>query len=330
MEGPSSPIKHHGSFSPTKHPNGVTKKSPRHSTYVLALLWITQFLSLFGTEVSKFGLRIWTYQSTQSTTSFAMITFFTEVPSILLSPITGPLVDRWDRKVILVGSDIIAGLATLFLFTLWGTTGMSLHHVYFANIVQSIMNAFQWPAFMASITLMVPTEKLVKVNGWNQAASGLSMLLAPTVSAALLSYKDLSVVFLLDFATLMLAVSITTFFISIPRFSTLTPTKINTSPTFQMLMTDALEGWHFITNDRGLVALLAFNSLMQVTNGIVQILFTPLILTFAGPQAIANTLTASGIGALVGFALPGLLKLKDTPDVMVVLGTFKFISQNKC
>jgi len=82
----------------------------------LRLLWVSQFISILGTEVSKFALRTWSYESTSAVTSFAWLIFLSELPAILLSPLTGAIVDRYNRKLLMMASDLTAGVATMMLW----------------------------------------------------------------------------------------------------------------------------------------------------------------------------------------------------------------------
>ena len=79
------------SSSPHAGGGGLSKSSQN----TLALLWLGQFVSLLGTEISKFSLRIWSYEKSGSSAEYAGVIFFTEMPSILMSPLTGPIVDRF-------------------------------------------------------------------------------------------------------------------------------------------------------------------------------------------------------------------------------------------
>lgn len=84
------------------------KSTPKASTFskkTFFALWFGQFISLVGTDITKFALRIWTYQRTQSVGQYALITFFSEMPTILLSPLAGTFVDRYPRKWIMVLAD---------------------------------------------------------------------------------------------------------------------------------------------------------------------------------------------------------------------------------
>ena len=61
------------------------------------LIWLGQLVSLLGTGMTRFALTIWAYQETGSATTLALVAFFSFGPVVLLSPIAGALVDRWNQ-----------------------------------------------------------------------------------------------------------------------------------------------------------------------------------------------------------------------------------------
>ena len=71
------------------------------------VLWFGQLISLLGTSMTRFALTIWAYQTTGSATALALVGFFSFGPSVLLSPVAGAIVDRWDRKKIMIATDLV-------------------------------------------------------------------------------------------------------------------------------------------------------------------------------------------------------------------------------
>ena len=145
---------------------------------VFFLLVLSQFLSLLGTDVVKFAVRVWTYKETGSVAQFAFITFFTEIPSLLLSPLAGAIVDRYPRKLILLLSDSISMCASLMLVVSYSHGSLGVWKIYAAGFVQSLMNGLQWPAFTATVSLLVDKEELVRFNSVSQGAIHLSMMVS--------------------------------------------------------------------------------------------------------------------------------------------------------
>ena len=77
--------------------------------------WLGQVISLIGSNLTSFALGVWVYERTGSPTLFAFIGLFAVLPKVIFSPIAGALVDRWDRRKVMIFADAGAGLSTLFI-----------------------------------------------------------------------------------------------------------------------------------------------------------------------------------------------------------------------
>jgi MFS transporter, DHA3 family, macrolide efflux protein len=85
---------------------------------LFAVIWSGQFFSLLGTYMSQFALSIWAWQKTGEATALALVALFSFGPSVIMFPIAGALVDRWDRKLVMMISDVASGIATIIVFIL--------------------------------------------------------------------------------------------------------------------------------------------------------------------------------------------------------------------
>jgi len=83
------------------------------------VIWSGQLVSLLGTGLTRFALLLWLYEQTGEATSIALLGFFSFGASVMISPLAGVVVDRLDRRWVLIGADTGAGLMTLFLFVLY-------------------------------------------------------------------------------------------------------------------------------------------------------------------------------------------------------------------
>jgi len=88
------------------------------------LVWIGQIVSVLGSGMTGFGLTIWMYQQTKSATAMGMMQVAFITPFLILSPIAGVMVDRYNRKVMMMVSDLAAGLSTVGLLILFATGHM--------------------------------------------------------------------------------------------------------------------------------------------------------------------------------------------------------------
>ena len=81
----------------------------RRNVFVFVVVWLGQLVSLVGSGLTSFALGLWVYERTGSVTLFALISLFAVLPGVVLSPLTGVLADRWDRRWVMVLSDTGAG-----------------------------------------------------------------------------------------------------------------------------------------------------------------------------------------------------------------------------
>ncbi len=139
-------------------------KQPR-GMFAFVLVWVGQIISVLGSSMTGFGLTIWMYQQTQSATALGMMQVAFITPFLILSPIAGVMVDRYNRKMMMMVSDLAAGLSTVGLLVLFATGHMQFWYLYVAQVINGIGNTFQWPAYSAAISTMVPKEQYTRANG---------------------------------------------------------------------------------------------------------------------------------------------------------------------
>lgn len=267
----------------------------RAAPKVFLALWACQLSSLLGSDIVNFSLRVYTYQHTKTVTSFGLITFWAEAPALLLAPFMGVLVDRLSRKSLLIASDAISALVTLCIALLYAHGTLEPHHIYVANAITSIMSAIQWPAFKATVSLLIHPDDLVRFGGLDQAAPALSQLLGPFAAGLLVDKFGLVGAFTAEFITFTAAMSIT-LFVTIPQ-----PKSTKAGDTGRGNMwSEAYTAWQFIWERKGLVGLLMLLANGQLTSGMVRVLMTPVLLNMADQKVMGYVLSASGLGAIFG------------------------------
>ena len=171
------------------------------------VVWAGQVASLLGTAMSQFALTIWAYQITGSATALALVGFFSFGPGVFFGPIAGALVDRWNRKLVMMLSDLGAGVCTIVIFILYSTGNLQIWHLYVAGVITGIFGAFQWPAYSAAISTMLPRAQYGRANGLLSLAESVSGVFAPIFATGLLALVGLSGVQLFDIFSFTVAVS---------------------------------------------------------------------------------------------------------------------------
>jgi len=120
------------------------------------IVWAGQLVSLLGTGMTQFAITIWAWQTTGIATALALVGFFTAVPQILTSPLAGAIVDRYDRKHVMIMSDLAAGIATVALLVLYSAGSLQVWHLYVVSAFSGAFGAFQFPAYSAAVSTMRP------------------------------------------------------------------------------------------------------------------------------------------------------------------------------
>lgn len=108
-------------------------------------IWLGQCVSLVGTGMTRFAVTVWVYQTTGSAEALAVVGFFSFVPSIVMTPFAGAFVDRWNRKIVMIMSDIGAALATLVIFLLYYTDTLAVWHLAAAGALAGAFESFRFP-----------------------------------------------------------------------------------------------------------------------------------------------------------------------------------------
>ncbi len=259
------------------------------------LVWLGQVVSLIGSGLTRFALGVWVYERTGSATQFTLITLFAFLPGLLAAPFAGALVDRWDRRWVMFWSDLGPAIGTLALVLLVRAGALEVWHLYVVVAFGSVFNAFQWPAYIASMTLLVPKRQLGRANGMMQFGQAAGEVLAPILAALLLAVVGMAGVILIDFGTFLFAAA-TLLRVRIPR----PPVSAAGRTARGSLWAEAGYGWTFIRERPGLLALLLYFAMINLVFSIATVLVTPLVLSFASRQVLAPVLSAASAGLLVG------------------------------
>jgi MFS family permease len=265
---------------------------------VFIIVWLGQLVSLVGSGLTSFALGLWVYKQTGSVTQFALIGLFTALPNIVLSPLAGALVDRWDRRWAMILSDTGAGLCTLMMAFFFLTNRIEVWQIYLAAGASAAFGTFQWPAYSAAMTLLVPKKHLGRANGIVQFGQAAAEILAPALAGVLVLTTRVQGILLIDFVTFFFAVT-TLLLVRFPGPETTTAAQARKDSLWR----EASYGWRFITARRGLLGLLVFFAVVRFLWGMVGALIAPMILGFTSADVLGIIISIAGGGMLAGSLL---------------------------
>ncbi|MBN1991917.1 MAG: MFS transporter [Anaerolineae bacterium] len=262
---------------------------------VFGLVWFGQLVSLIGSGLTRFALGIWIFQQTGAATQLGLVLLCAYLPGILISPWAGVVADRRSRRWVMILSDSAAALATGCVVGLLIFDRLEVWHLYLTASVSSIAEAFQWPAYVATTTLLLPKQHFGRASGLTNINMAAAQLVAPVLGGLLLVTIQLTGVLLLDFATFLVAVSI----LLVIRFP-----KVKSSVSGQAIIDSFISkvayGWQYIAARPGLLSMQILIAFGNLGVGTIQVLFIPLLLSFSSVTIVGTVISLGGSGMLLG------------------------------
>lgn len=265
-------------------------------------IWLGQALSLVGSSVAQFALVWWVTTLTGSATVLATATMVAVLPGVLLGPIAGAYVDRWNRRMVLIVADGVVAAAALALAYLFWSGSMQVWHLYVVMAVRAIGGSFHWPAMQASTTLMVPPKHLSRIAGLNQTLNGVMSIAGPPLGALLLAMMPLYGIMLIDVGTAALAI-LPLLFVQIPQPERSARAVAEAAEgKKRSIWTDVAEGLRYVWSWPGLfmilIAAMIINFVMAPASSLMPLLVTK---HFGGDALQLGTLeSAWGMGVIAG------------------------------
>jgi MFS transporter, DHA3 family, macrolide efflux protein len=285
-------------------------KTSHKPTGMLAfiIILVGQLFSVLASSMSHFALTIWMYQQTESAFALGMMQVFFITPFLLISPFAGVMVDRYNRKLMMMLSDLAAAIATGGVFVLYALGMLEFWHLYVAAVLNGIGNTFQWPAYSAAISTMIPKEQLGRANGLMSLMEAGPGVVAPLLAGMLLPLIGLVGILAIDIITFFFAVG-TLLFVHVPQ-----PRKTKEGQQKSgNIWSEAGYGFTYIFARPSLLGLQLVFFFGNLFSGIGYTLLAPMILARTDSNSlIFGTVQSAGA---IGMVLGGIL--------MSVWGGFK-------
>ena len=267
------------------------------------VVWAGQIISVMASSMTQFALTIWAYEETGSATALGVVNTAFLVPFLLLSPFAGVMVDRYNRKLMMMVSDLAAITATIGLLIINALGDLQIWHLFIASAINGLGNTFQWPAYSAAISTMVPKEKYARANGMMSLIESGPGILAPILAGLLLPFLHLNGILVIDVITFFVAIA-ALLVVFIPQPQQTVEGQAGKGSIFK----EAVFGFRYIFERRGLLGLLIFFICLNLVIGLSGSLLAPFILSRTGNDstALGATQSAYAIGAVIGGLLISL------------------------
>ncbi|MBC6436468.1 MFS transporter [Nostoc sp. HG1] len=255
------------------------------------IIWFGQLVSTIGSSMTSFAIEIWAWEITGKVTTLTLVGFFSLLPSIIITPISGVIVDRFNRKLLMMVGDTVAVFSTIFILLLHLTNNLQIWHFYLTGAIVGTFNQFQSLAYSASVSLMIPKQHYTRASSLQFVSGYGSNIIAPALAGYLYTVVGFLGIWLIDIFTFAIAIS-SLLFVSIlqPPLTTTNESEVN-------VWQDLGLGWRYIVTHKSLLALLVVNLLFWLPHDIGDSLYAPMILS----RTNNNTLVLGSLASAAGF-----------------------------
>ncbi len=180
------------------------------------IIWAGQFVSTLTSSVVSYAIIFWLSIQTKSAEVLAYSTLASMLPHLILGIFTGVFIDRWNRKKVMILSDLYIAAVTVVMAILFYFGDIHLWVLFILLAFRSIGSAFHGPAMEASVPLLAPKDKLMKVAGVNNMIYSISTIASPAIAALFINLLDMTWVLMLDVAGALIACT-SLYFVHIPN-----------------------------------------------------------------------------------------------------------------
>jgi DHA3 family macrolide efflux protein-like MFS transporter len=284
-----------------------------------------QQFSMLGSLIVSFVITWWLTIETGSAVILSMSVFLMFIPQIVVTPFSGVLSDRWNKKAIIAISDSLQAFVTfgLFLFFLFDLKNVWL--VLGINTFRAGLYAFQYPTVQSLIPTMVPKDNLSRINGFNFLFSGLIYSIGPVIAATLLAFFPVSQIFLLDIITFGIAL-VPLILIKVPTLHQ----TITEEATEKSFIKDFKTGLLTIKMIPGLFAMIAFAMIWNFIHRPWAVLMPYFVRYTHNGSAfdLALLMATAQVGNIMGSIIMSIKKTwKHKIKINIIGGSIFFICQ---
>jgi DHA3 family macrolide efflux protein-like MFS transporter len=280
---------------------------------IFTIIWTGQLFSTLSSAIVGYAVVFWLSITTGSAEVLAFAVIASLLPQMILGLFTGVFIDRWNRKRIMILADLFIALCTLLIAFLFYTGDAKVSYVYILLAFRSAGAAFHVPAMQASIPMLAPEDKLMRIAGINNVIQSVSSIAGPALAALLISLFDMTRVLLIDVAGAIIA-CLSLLMVHIPNPEKKTSVQAN-------IFTEILEGIHAIYRNPGLLWMFILSIVATFFIMPIAALFPLMTLQhFSGNTYHMSIIEiAWGVGMLVGGGILGHSRLKSYKIILINL-----------
>ncbi len=259
------------------------------------LVWLGQIVSVLASSMTGFALTLWVYEQTESAMALAGMQVAFITPFLLISPLAGVWVDRYNRKLMMMVSDLAAALGTVSILVLYSFDVLEIWHLFVVNAIIGLGNTFQWPAYSAAISTMVPKEQYGRANGLMSIMEAGPGVLAPVMAGALLPLIGFGGILMIDLVTFLFAIG-ALLIVFVPQ----PPKTVEGQKDSGNILSEAWYGFQYIFERPSLLGLQMIFLFGNLFSGMAFTLMAPMILARTDMNelifgSVQSTMAAAGL-----------------------------------
>lgn len=254
-------------------------------------IWAGKLVSTIGSNMSSFAIAIWAWEITGKATTLTLVGFFSLLPGIAIAAISGVIVDRFNRKLLMMVGDTVAVLTTITMMVLYLTNHLQIWHLYVASAIVGTFNQFQSLAYSASVSLLVPKQHYTRVSSLEFLSGYGSNIIAPALAGYLYQVIGLLGIWLIDISTFAIAIS-SLLFAHIPK-----PSQTDEHENLTHIWQGLGFGFRYIFERKSLLTLLIISVLFWFAHDVGNSLYSAMILS----RTDNNTVILGSLAAAAGF-----------------------------
>lgn len=266
------------------------------------IIWQGQLVSIIGSGLTSFALGVWVYQKTGLATLYGMVVLFATLPGVLIKPLAGAIADRFNRRNVVLLSNLGAGIGIFFIAMMIWTNQFQIWQIYLGVGFSSLFNGILAPAYQAAVTQLIPKNFYGQAAGMIQGASSATFLLSPLIAGLLMGSIGIKNIILLDFASFIYASAM----IMIVKIPALEKTAEGSEGAGHIGV-QIINGFKYLKSRSGLITLISIFFINNFLFGFLVVLIGPMILSFATPQILGIGESISAIGMLISSVLLAIL-----------------------
>lgn len=292
-------------------------------------LWVGQTISFVGDYFYWLAIPIMVERLTGSALLVGLSVISSALPMLLLGPVAGVFVDRWDRKRTMIVSDLLRGLLVLLCLTVQSPEQVWVFYV--VGFLMSSVSRFFFPSQNAVLPLIVPDKNdLLTANGLMQIVQTVGMLVGPAMAGFAIALWGEKVAFLVDSTTFFLS-ALAILVMSVPRTTHGRQATAGTGGELGAVWAELREGVVYLFGSRIMVGVLLCLSVVQLGVGAINVTWVPFMQrTFGlGPEGLGAVDVAQGVGMALGGLVLGFvaarLRKRDLAGWSIVLAGIAII-----